>query len=157
MLLFKNSNDGSEKTSAIFGFYRKVCFNGLHVLQEKLAFSIRQTKNNTGLIMPRVNHMFDAFLDNEFCSIVQKFDTMKSINIIDTKTFVKDILEKTKLFKYECSDKNEDPYKKPREVFEILNQEGLLLNENPNLWLGYNTFNTILRDTYKKPSRNRKN
>ncbi|NNK28153.1 MAG: DUF932 domain-containing protein, partial [Flavobacteriaceae bacterium] len=31
MLRFKNSYDGSEKTSGHFGFYREVCTNGLHV------------------------------------------------------------------------------------------------------------------------------
>tara|TARA_R110002049_G_scaffold88522_1_gene223272 strand:- start:6108 stop:6944 length:837 start_codon:yes stop_codon:yes gene_type:complete len=150
MLRFKNSYDGSEKTSGHFGFYRKVCSNGLHVSQETLEFSIRHTKHNTDLIMPRLTHLFDKFLDNEFYSIVQKFDTMKSIDIIDTKAFVKHILEKTKLFRYECSDTNDDPSKKSREVIEILNHEAVLLNENPNLWLGYNAFNSLLHGTLKK-------
>ena len=33
MLRFKNSYDGSERTSGHFGFYRKVCSNGLHVAE----------------------------------------------------------------------------------------------------------------------------
>tara|TARA_R110002050_G_scaffold253396_1_gene391557 strand:- start:475 stop:744 length:270 start_codon:yes stop_codon:yes gene_type:complete len=69
---------------------------------------------------------------------------------MDTKAFVRDILEKTKLFRYECSDTNEDPSKKSREVIEILDNESILLNQAPNLWLGYNAFNSVLHGTLKK-------
>ncbi|MBV7269588.1 hypothetical protein A8C32_08465 [Flavivirga aquatica] len=150
MLRFKNSYDGSEKTSGHFGFYRKVCSNGLHVSQAEIEFSIKHSKNNTELIMPRMNGLFDKFLNNEFYTIVKKFEKMKDFKIIDTKEFVKAILDKTKLFKYECSDKNEEPSKKSREVIETLNYEALLLNEEPNLWLGYNAFNSMLHNTLKK-------
>ncbi len=107
MLRFKNSYDGSEKTSGHFGFYRKICSNGLHVAETEVAFSIKHSKNNTQLLMPRLNLLFDKFLNNEFYTIVQKFNKLKEIEIIDTKEFVRDILEKTKLFRYECSDKND--------------------------------------------------
>ncbi len=150
MLRFKNSYDGSEKTSGHFGFYRKVCSNGLHVSQAEIEFSIKHSKNNTDLIMPRLNGLFDKFLNNEFYTIVKKFEKMKDFKIIDIKEFVKAILDKTKLFRYECSDKNENPSKKSREVLETLNYEALLLNEEPNLWLGYNAFNSILHSTLKK-------
>ncbi len=150
MLRFKNSYDGSEKTSGHFGFYRKICSNGLHVAETEVEFSIKHSKNNTHLIMPRLNLLFDKFLDNEFYTIVEKFNKLKEIEIIDTKEFVRDILKKTKLFRYECSDKNDNPSKKSREVIEIINYEALLLNEVPNLWLGYNAFNSILHNTLKK-------
>lgn len=75
---------------------------------------------------------------------------MKEFKIIDTKEFVKAILDRTKLFRYECSDKNSDPSKKSREVLEILNYEALLLDEEPNLWLGYNAFNSVLHNVLKK-------
>jgi hypothetical protein len=150
MLRFKNSYDGSEKTSGHFGFYRKVCSNGLHVAQTEIGFSIRHTKNSTELIMPKLNHLFNTFLDNEFYGIVHKFNEMKTIEIIDTEAFVKEILTRTELFKYECSDKNDSPSKRSREVIEILNYEALLLNEVPNLWLGYNAFNSVLHNTLKK-------
>lgn len=150
MLRFTNSYDGREKTSGHFGFYRKICSNGLHVAETEIDFSIKHTKNSIDLIMPRLNVLFDKFLDNEFYSIVQKFDKMKEIEILDTKAFVRDILEKTKLFRYECSDKNNDPSKKSREVIELLDNEAILLNEAPNLWLGYNAFNSVLHGTLKK-------
>ncbi|TPN84509.1 DUF932 domain-containing protein [Aquimarina algicola] len=40
MLRFKNSYDGREKTSGHFGFYRKICSNGLHIAQAEVAFSM---------------------------------------------------------------------------------------------------------------------
>ena len=150
MLRFKNSYDGSEKTSGHFGFYREVCSNGLHVSQAEIEFSIKHSKNNTDLIMPRLNNLFDKFLDNEFYTITKKFDRMREFEIIDTKEFVKEILESTKLFRYECSDKNNDPSKKSREILEILDNEALLLDEKPNLWIGYNAFNQMLHNTLKK-------
>ncbi|MDR5591638.1 DUF932 domain-containing protein [Christiangramia sediminicola] len=150
MLRFKNSYDGSEKTAGHFGFYRKVCSNGLHVSQAEIEFSIKHSKNNTDLIMPRLSNLFDKFLDNEFYTITKKFDRMREFKIIDTKEFVKAILDRTKLFRYECSDKNNDPSKKSREVLEILDNEALLLNEEPNLWIGYNAFNQMLHNTLKK-------
>jgi len=150
MLRFKNSYDGSEKTSGHFGFYRQVCSNGLHVSQAEIEFSIKHSKNNIDLIMPRLSNLFDKFVDNEFYTITKKFDRMREFKIIDTKEFVKETLERTKLFRYECSDKNNDPSKKSREVLEILDNEALLLNEEPNLWIGYNGFNQMLHNTLKK-------
>lgn len=150
MLRFKNSYDGSEKTSGHFGFYRQVCSNGLHVSQSEIEFSIKHSKNNTDLIMPRLSNLFDKFLDNEFYTITKKFDRMREFKIIDTKEFVEDILHRAKLFRYECSDKNNDPSKKSREVLEILDNEALLLNEQPNLWIGYNAFNQMLHNKLKK-------
>ena len=70
--------------------------------------------------------------------------------MIDTKEFVKAILDRIKLFRYECSDNNSDPSKKACEVIEIMNYEALLLNEEPNLWLGYNAFNSVLHNVLKK-------
>ncbi|MHA7941691.1 DUF932 domain-containing protein [Formosa sp. 3Alg 14/1] len=150
MLRFKNSYDGSEKTSGHFGFYRKVCSNGLHVSQAEIAFSIKHNRNNTELIMPKLNRLFEKFLDNEFYTIIHKFNSMKDIKIIDTEAFVKSVLERDKLFRYECSDKNDNLSKKSREIIEVLYYEAMLLNEEPNLWLGYNAFNAVLHRTLKK-------
>jgi len=150
MLRFTNSYDGREKTSGHFGFYRSVCSNGLHVAQSEIEFSIKHSKNCIHLIMPGLKDLFNRFLDNEFYSIVNKFQEMKEVELIDTKAFVREVLERTKLFKYECSDTNDNPSKKSREVIEILNNETVLLNESPNLWLGYNAFNSVLHRTLKK-------
>ncbi len=150
MLRFKNSYDGSERTSGHFGFYRKVCSNGLHVAETEVEFSIKHSRHCTDLIMPKLNHLFERFLDNEFYGIIRKFDRMKEFKIVDTKEFVREILERTKLFKYECSDTNPDPSKKSRQVLKFLDYEALLLNEAPNLWFGYNAFNSVLHGYLKK-------
>lgn len=150
MLRFTNSYDGSEKTTGHFGFYRKVCANGLHVADTSVAFSIRHTRNNTELVMPKMSDLFEKFLENEYYSIITKFGKLQTVKLLDNKQFVMDILKQTKLFKYECSDKNPSPSKKSREVLEIIDQESLLLDEAPNLWLGYNAFNRVLHTTLKK-------
>lgn len=150
MLRFKNSYDGSEKTAGHFGFYRKICSNGLHIAQTEVGFSLRHSKNNTHMIMPKLRLLFNKFLDNEYYTIVHKFNKMKEIEIIDTKKFVQQILEQTALFRYECSDANENPSKKSRAIIEIIESEAILLHEPPNLWLGYNAFNNILHNSLKK-------
>jgi len=150
MLRFKNSYDGSEKTSGHFGFYRQICSNGLHISQAEIEFSIKHSKNNTDLIMPRLTNLFNKFLDNEFYTITRKFHKMKDFKIINTKEFVRAVLDQTKLFRYECSDTNSDPSKKSRTVLEILDYEALTLKETPNLWLCYNAFNSVLHNTLKK-------
>ncbi|HBU78777.1 MAG TPA: hypothetical protein DEF18_11810 [Muricauda sp.] len=150
MLRFKNSYDGSEKTSGHFGFYREVCTNGLHVAQSEIAFSIKHSKNNTDLIMPKLNFLFEKFLDNEYYEITRKFREMEEIVLIDTKAFVKEILEKTKLFRYECSDKNDNPSKKSRELLDMIAEEGHDYYTTPTLWDGYNAFNWMLHNTLKK-------
>ena len=150
MLRFKNSYDGSEKTSGHFGFYRKICSNGLHVSQADIEFSLRHSRSNAELLIPGLKALFDKFLDNEYYSIIRKFDQMKEYKIMDTKEFVKAILERTKLFRYECSDKNPNPSKKSKEVLAILDNEALLFHEEPNFWIGYNAFNAVLHNTLKK-------
>lgn len=150
MLRFKNSYDGSEKTSGHFGFYREVCTNGLHVAQAEIAFSIKHSRNNTDLIMPELNLLFEKFLNNEYYEITKKFREMEEIELIDTKAFVKEILEKTKLFRYECSDKNDHPSKKSRELLDMISEEEHDYCATPTLWDGYNAFNWMLHNTLKK-------
>ena len=101
MLRFTNSYDGRNKTSGHFGFYRQICSNGLHVSESRMAFSVKRTQNGINLIMPKLKGLFGKFIDNEFYSVIQKFDRLKEVKIIDTRKFVQDVLEKTKLFRYE--------------------------------------------------------
>lgn len=150
MLRFTNSYDGSERTSGHFGFYRKVCSNGLHVAQMEIGFSIKHHKNSVNLIMPELEGLFQKFLDNEFYTISDSFHQMMTVELLDTKAFVKDVLDQTKLFRYECSDQNDAPSKRAREVIDILNHESIQLGVTPNLWLGYNAFNAVLHGSLKK-------
>ena len=150
MLRFTNSYDGSERTSGHFGFYRKVCSNGLHVAKTEIGFSIKHHKNSVHLIMPELEGLFQKFMDNEFYTISDRFHQMMTVELLDTKAFVKEVLEQTKLFRYECSDTNDDPSKRAREVIDILNYEAIQLGVTPNLWLGYNAFNAVLHSSLKK-------
>lgn len=150
MLRFKNSYDGSEKTSGHFGFYREVCTNGLHVSKAEIDFSIRHTKNGLNLLMPKLNQLFDKFLNNEYYEITKKFNELIAVDITNTEKFVKEVLERTNLFKYESTSKNKKPSNKAIEVLETLHNEPLPAYRNPNLWLGYNAFNWVLHNTLKK-------
>lgn len=150
MLRFTNSYDGSERTSGHFGFYRKVCSNGLHVAQTQIGFSIKHHKHSVNLIIPELEGLFQKFMDNEFYTISDRFHRMMSVELLDTKKFVRDVLERTKLFRYECSDRNDAPSKKAREVIEILDNEALQLGTTPNLWLGYNAFNAVLHGSLRR-------
>ena len=150
MLRFTNAYDGSERTAGHFGFYRKICSNGLHVAQTEIGFSIKHHKNAMQLIMPELQGLFRRFLDNEFYSISGRFHQMMTVELLDTKDFVREVLERTQLFRYECSDTNDAPSKKARAVLEILDAEALQLGSTPNLWLGYNAFNAVLHRNLKK-------
>jgi len=149
-MAFTNSYDGSERTAGHFGFYRQVCSNGLHVAQTEIGFSIKHHKSAVQLIMPELQGLFRKFLDNEFYSISDRFHHMMTVELLDTKAFVREVLERTQLFRYECSDRNDAPSKKAREVIEILDKEALQLGNAPNLWLGYNAFNAVLHRNLKK-------
>lgn len=150
MLRFTNSYDGSERTSGHFGFYRNVCSNGLHVARTQIGFSIKHHKNSVNLIMPELEGLFQKFMDNEFYTISDRFHQMMTVELLDTKTFVKEVLGRTSLFRYECSDQNDAPSKRAREVIDILDHEADLLGSKPNLWLGYNAFNAVLHGSLKK-------
>ena len=150
MLRFTNAYDGSERTAGHFGFYRKICSNGLHVAQTEIGFSIKHHKNAVQLIMPELQGLFRRFLDNEFYSISGRFHQIMTVELLDTKDFVREVLERTQLFRYECSDTNDAPSKKARAVLEILDAEALQLGSTPNLWLGYNAFNAVLHRNLKK-------
>ena len=103
----------------------------------EIGFSIKHHKNSVNLIMPELEGLFQKFMDNEFYTISDKFHQMMTVELLDTKAFVKEVLDKTQLFRYECSDTNDDPSKRAREVLDILDDEATQLGVTPNLWLGY--------------------
>jgi len=149
LLRFTNSYDGSEKTSGHFGFYRETCSNGLHVSYSEIEFSIRHTKKSAVMIMPRLNSLFEKFLDNEYYEVIGKFDAMIDVKIPDTEKFVQEILERTKLFKY-TSGKNRKLTNNAYKVLEIIDSEPYPEYSSQNLWLGYNAFNWVLHNKLKK-------
>ena len=150
MLRFKNSYDGSEKTSGHFGFYREVCTNGLHVSKTGIDFSIRHTKNSLNLLMPKLSNLFEKFLNNEYYEVTKKFNDLIEVEISDNEKFVEEVLNRTNLFKYQSSRKNKRPLNKAIEVLEILHNEPIPAYSRPNLWLGYNAFNWVLHNSLQK-------
>lgn len=98
---------------------RRVYSKGLYVAQTEIGFSIKHHKNSVNLIMPELEGLFRKFMDNEFYTISDRFHQIISAKLLDTKAFKK-VLDQTKLFCYECSDTNDNPSKRAREVIEIL-------------------------------------
>ena len=84
--------------------------------------------------MPNLDRLFDGFPDNEYYGITKKIKHLQEIELIDNKAFVQGILEKTKLFRYECNDKNSELSKKSRELLELISKEGHDIQTPPTLW-----------------------
>lgn len=150
MLRFVNSYDGSCKTSGHFGFFREICANGLHVAHSEIGFSVKHSGNLVQFVLPEIKHLVAKFLDNEFYSLHKKFEVLAERPIYNVKDFVKLTADKLKLFMFESSEKNPDPSLNARLVMDAINRESALLNERPNLWLGYNAFNEVLHGKLKK-------
>ena len=161
MLRFTNSYDGSAKTSGHFGFFREVCSNGLHIATMKVSFNQKHTKGVNEIVIPKIGEMVGEFMSNEFYTIEQKFEVLSQTKITDVQAFVRDICEKTDVLKFhdlkgwqskEKSEKIETlpPAKNATIVIDSIIRESLLLNTEPNLWLGYNAFNEILHNGFVK-------
>jgi hypothetical protein len=140
MLRFVNSYDGSCKTSGSFGFFRKVCFNGLHIAHTKIGFSIKHKGDICEVVMPEINTLVKTFMDNEFYEIRRKFEVLAERPIKNIAKFVKVQADHFKLFQFESSEKNPAPSLNARTVIETA----------PNMWIGYNAFNELLHGKLKK-------
>ena len=150
MLRFVNSYDGSNKTCGHFGFFRKVCDNGLHVADTNIGFGVKHRGAIVEIVLPEIGSLVNKFMDNEFYSLSKKFQVMAETNIQNLNEFVKITSEKLKLFKFESSEKNPEPSLNARLILDNIEAEASLLNMQPNLWLGYNAFNELLHDKLKK-------
>ena len=150
MLRFTNSYDGSCKTSGHFGFYREVCSNGLHVAQSQIGFSVKHTGLIDAIVLPRINGLIDVFMNNEYYQLSRKFEALSESKIYDVNAVIKEVADRTKLFKFEKSDLNPEPSLNARLVAEVIERESQLLNEVPNKWLVYNAFNELTHDKLKK-------
>lgn len=150
MLRFTNSYDGSCKTSGHFGFFREVCSNGLHVAHSKIGFSVKHRGDIAEIVLPEIRDLVTRFMDNEFYSIHRKFEVLAERPIQDLDDFVKVTAEHFKLFQFECSKKNPSPSLNARLVLDTINKEAAMLHTTPNLWHGYNAFNSVLHMKLKK-------
>jgi hypothetical protein len=150
MLRFTNSYDGSCKKSGHFGFFRKICSNGLHVSEWNIGFSVKAKGDIEQVVLPEIGSLVNKFMDNEYYTLKKKFEVLAERPIADLSQFVKFVCDKTELFKYESSEKNPDPSLNARIVMDTVNNESRLLGDRPSLWLGYNAFNELLHGKLKK-------
>ena len=157
MLRFVNSYDGSNKTSGHFGFFRKVCDNGLHVAQSNVGFSVKHRGAIVEISNFHIGSLINTFMENEFYTLSRKFEVLAETYITDLNGFVKATAEKLNLFKFEMSEKNPNPGASARTVIDTIQGEANLLGVKPNLWLGYNAFNELLHDKLKKTFEQQKN
>jgi len=145
MIRVVNSYDGSNQTTGHFGFFREICSNGLHIAEAQLNFKVRHRGKMFEIVMPKIEELLAAFMDNEYYSLHQKFEVLAEKPISDVEGFVKYTLGKTGLFKYEKSEKNpEEASIGAQFVIDIINNEAKELGTKPNLWLGYNAFNEYI-------------
>lgn len=151
MMRIINSYDGSSQTEGHFGFFREVCKNGLHVATDKLNFKLRHRGDMQQLVIPKIEELIAAFMDNEFYSLHKKFEVMAEKAISDVEGFVKYTLGKSGLFKYEKSEKNpEEASKGAQFIIDTINKEANELGTGANLWLGYNAFNEYIHTQNNK-------
>ncbi len=150
MLRFTNGYDGSCKTSGYFGFFREVCSNGLHVAHSKIGFSVKHRGDIAQIVLPGIKELVTRFMDNEFYSIHRKFEVLAERPINNLDEFVKVTAEHFKLFQFESSEKNPAPSLNARLVLDTIRKEAAMLRTSPNLWHGYNAFNSVLHTKLKK-------
>lgn len=146
MFRFVSSYDGSCRTSGSFGIYREVCTNGLHVGQEIAGFSVKRTSGIFAIIMPEITNLIDQLMANEYFTIRQKFERLIQVPIRSADKFVQQVCKDTKIFQYEKSAKNPAPSVNAQLVIDMINDEARILNQQKNLWLGYNAFQNIVHN-----------
>lgn len=157
MLRFVNSYDGSCKTSGSFGFWRKVCDNGLHVAHTEIGFSVKHRGNIADVVFPKMNEIVAKFMDNEFYTLKRKFEVLAERPVNNLEGYVKATAKSLGLFKYEASDKNPEPSANARFIFDVVARETAQLNTRPNQWIVYNAFNELLHGKLKKSFDQQKN
>jgi len=156
MLRFTNSYDGSTRTSGHFGFYRKICNNGLHIANSQIGFNIKHRGEIAEVVMPNIKYLIAKFINNEYFELKRKFEVLAEKRIDNIEEYVKLTCENLKLFMFESSEKNPAPSLNARTVIDIINRECSQLNTSANLWIGYNAFNEIIHDKLKKSFQNQR-
>ena len=150
MLRFVNSYDGSSKTSGSFGYFRQVCTNGLHVAETKMSFAVKHKGSIGEFVLPEIKALVSAFIDNEYYTLKPKAEFLSGKVISNVQAFIKEVCEKTEIFKYQKSDKNPEPSLNAGIVANTIYDEANFLNVEPNFWLGYNAMNEILHGKFIK-------
>lgn len=152
MIRLTNSYDGSLKTAGYLGFFRKVCENGLHMTHTQIEFSVKHTKGNMDVFIPKIDDLVKKFLDNEMFTIKDKIEKMKT-HFIDEKQIYKWIEElstQEKVFRFDKSDKNTDPSLNATLIHDIVIRDSLNTGVEPNAWLMYSAFNELIHGKLNK-------
>ncbi len=156
MLRFTNSYDGSTRTSGNFGFYRKVCDNGLNISHSSIGFNIKHKGDITEVIMPNIKQLIKKFMNNEFYSLHRKFEVLAEKRVDNIEDYVKLTCQELKLFTFQSSKENPEPSLNARTVIDIINRESKLLATEPSMWHLYNAFNEVLHGKLKRSFRNQR-
>lgn len=128
-----------------FGFFRKMCSNGLHLAQMKLGFNMCHRHGASKLVLPKMDELIQKFMDNEYYTLKKKFEVLAETPILDLSDFVRFTATKMDLFRFEASKKTpNEPSKKAQIVMDTIRRESAALETEPNLWLGYNAFNELI-------------
>ena len=152
MIRLTNSYDGSMKTAGYLGFFRKVCHNGMHMTQTQIEFSVKHTKGNMEVFIPRIGELVQRFLDNELYTIKDKIDAMK-MHMIDEKQifqWIEDLNAQDKVFRFDKSEKNNTPSLNSQLVHDIVIRDAIATNSEPNAWLVYSAFNEFIHGKLQK-------
>lgn len=151
MIRCVNSYDYSCKTAGYFGFFRKVCNNGLHVNDKSmLSFTMKHRGDVGTLVLPKIKNLVEQFIANEYYSLSKRFEVLAERPILSLEGWVSATAQKTGLFKFQKSEKNAEPSLNASLVIETIEKEAALLGIRPNAWLGYNAFNELLHGKLKK-------
>jgi hypothetical protein len=151
MITAINSYDGSQQTIGGFAGFREVCSNGLHVAQMQVGFKVRHRGNIIEIVMPKIEDVIAQFMDNEFYTLHKKFEVLAESTVPNIHEFVKYVLGKTGLAKYEKSEKQPDePSKAAEHIIATMQKESAQLGVAPSLWLGYNAFNEYIHTVNNK-------
>jgi len=151
MITAINSYDGSQQTIGGFAGYREVCSNGLHIAEMQIGFKLRHRGNIVEIVLPKIEDLIAQFMDNEFYTLSKKFEVLAESPVPNINEFVKYVLGKTGLAKYEKSEKQPDePSKAAEHIIATMQTESQKLGVVPNLWLGYNAMNEYIHNSNNK-------
>lgn len=128
-----HSYNGSLKYTINFGFWRKVCSNGLYGFNFVFSLGFKHTMDNIEKIINESMEKLDIFFD--------KIEEIK---------FHYSALEKRKIIKYEdrvrlIADKTKFPRKSILPVIERIKVESI--GGEVNDWIIYNSFNYVLNNS----------
>lgn len=151
MISAVNSYDGSQQTIGSFAGFREVCSNGLHIATTQVGFKTRHRGNVVEIVLPKIEDLIAQFMDNEFYTLHKKFDVLAESPVPDINEFVKYVLGKTGLAKYEKSEKQPDePSKAAEHIISTMQTESEKLGTTANLWIGYNAMNEYIHNSNNK-------